>query len=125
MTTTAADGDAGATATPARSSLRTDRDFRAFWVGDAVSQLGSQITALVLPLLVVTAIGASGLEVGVLQTLYLGPFFVLPLFVGVWLERRVKRPVMIAMDLARFALVLTIPLTALLGELALWHVYLI
>lgn len=108
-----------------RHPLRTSRDYRALWAGDVVSQFGSKITEFVLPLLMVTSLHATGTQVGLLQTLYMAPFFLLPLFAGVWLDRRPARPVMIATDLARFALVLAVPVLALLGDLRLWHVWLI
>lgn len=121
---TAVPGRAEPPARP-RHPLRTSRDYRALWAGDVVSQFGSKITEFVLPLLVVTSLHATGTQVGLLQTLYMAPFFLLPLFAGVWLDRRPARPVMIATDLARFALVLAIPVLALLGGLQLWHVWLI
>ncbi|MEU7474470.1 MFS transporter [Lentzea sp. NPDC042327] len=101
------------------------RDFRRFWAGDVVSQFGSRITEFVLPLLVVTTLDGSGTQVGLLQGLYLCPFFLLPLLAGVWLERRAKRPVMIAADLVRFVVVLSVPVLALLGLLTLPLLYVI
>lgn len=106
-------------------SLARDPDFRWFWTGDLVSRFGSRVTEFVLPLLVLTTLGGSGLQVGLLQALYLLPFLLLPLFVGVWLERRARRPVMIAADLARFLLVVSIPVMVALGEATLWYVYLV
>ncbi|WP_053739002.1 MFS transporter [Nocardia sp. NRRL S-836] len=103
----------------------TGRDFRRFWTGDVVSQFGSRITEFVLPLLVVTTLDGSGTQVGLLQGLYLCPFFLLPLLAGVWLERRTKRPVMIAADLVRFVLVMAVPVLALLGMLTLPLLYVI
>ncbi|MDA3647985.1 MFS transporter [Saccharopolyspora indica] len=107
----------------ADKGLLRQRDFRLLWGGDLVSQLGSQITMFVLPLLVISALGATATEVGVLHALYTAPFFALPLFVGVWLERRARRPVMIAMDLCRAALVLTVPLATWLDALTLTQLY--
>ncbi|MYT20335.1 MFS transporter [Streptomyces sp. SID7760] len=125
MTSTAPRTEPHTGADRPRHPLRTTRDYRALWAGDAVSQFGSKITEFVLPLLMVTGLHATGTQVGLLQTLYMAPFFLLPLFAGVWLDRRPARPVMIAADLARFALVLAVPVLALLGGLALWHVWLI
>jgi MFS family permease len=110
---------------PVRHPLRTHGSYRALWAGDLVSQFGSKITEFVLPLLLVTTLHASALQVGAVQAAYMAPFFLLPLFAGVWLDHRSKRPVMIASDLVRFALVLCVPVMALLGTLALWHLYVI
>lgn len=109
----------------AEGSLLRHRDFRLFWTGDLVSQLGSEMTLFALPLVMVSTLHASGTQIGLLEALYTLPFFALPLFVGVWQERRDRRPVMIAADLARFVLVVTVPVGAVLGRLSLAHVYLV
>lgn len=109
----------------AGSGLLRQRGFRLLWGGDLVSQLGSQITMFVLPLLVISTLGATATEVGVLHALHTAPFFALPLFAGVWLERRARRPVMITMDVCRAVLVLTVPLAAWLDALTLAQLYVV
>ncbi|MEN8649787.1 MFS transporter [Streptomyces sp. 21So2-11] len=106
-------------------SLFRHRDFRLFWSGDLASQLGSEMTLFALPLVMVGTLHASGTQIGLLEALYTLPFFALPLFVGVWQERRPRRPVMITTDLARCVLVVTVPLAAVLDRLSLAHVYLV
>ncbi|MFE5916578.1 MFS transporter [Streptomyces sp. NPDC056468] len=110
---------------PAPGGLLKQRDFRLFWTGDLVSQLGSEMTLFALPLVMVSTLDASGTQIGLLEAFYTLPFFLLPLFVGVWQERRARRPVMIATDLARFVLVVTIPVAAVLDVLSLAHVYVV
>lgn len=56
----------------------------------------------------VSALAASGLAVGAMVAVPLGP----------WVEFRRKRPVMVAMDLARFAAVMSIPAAFALGVLS-------
>lgn len=121
MTSTA--GLARQDAAEPASPLRSCRDFRVIAAGDVVSQFGSQITEFILPLLAVTTLRASGAEIGLLQAAYLAPFLILPLLVGVWLDRRTKRPVLIVTDLLRFALVACIPVAARLGLLSIAGVY--
>ncbi|GAA2553641.1 MFS transporter [Winogradskya consettensis] len=110
---------------PPRSPWRGNHDFRALWTGDAVSQVGSQITGVVLPLLVLTTMNGSGTDIGLLQACYTAPFVLLPLLAGVWLERRARLPVLVSTDLIRLVLVLAVPLLALTGALDLWHVFLV
>jgi MFS family permease len=111
-------------ATAERSgSLFRHRDFRLLWIGDLVSQFGSEISLFALPLVMVSMLHASGSQVGLLVAMYTIPFFALPLFVGVWQERRDRRPVMITMDLLRGLLVLSVPTAAVTGHLALAHIY--
>lgn len=56
----------------------------------------------------VSALAAAGLAVGAVVAIPLGP----------WIEFRRKRPVMVAMDLARFAALLSIPVGYALGALS-------
>jgi MFS family permease len=105
--------------------LLRQRDFRLLWGGDLVSQWGSEITLFALPLVMVATLQASGTQIGLLVAMYTLPFFVLPLFVGVWQEQRSRRPVMISMDLLRCLLVLSVPLAAMAGLLSLVQLYVI
>jgi MFS family permease len=102
---------------------RDERDFHRLWAGDAVSQLGSQITLLALPLAAVLTLHASAGQVGLIQALYTLSFLVVPLPAGVWLEHRTRRPVLIAMNLACAALVVSLPLAAALGRLGMAQLY--
>jgi predicted MFS family arabinose efflux permease len=106
-------------------SLVRHRDFRLYWTSDFVTQLGSELTLFALPLVMVGVLHASGSQVGLLVALYTLPFLLLPLFVGVWQERRDRRPTMIATDLIRGVLVLSIPVAAVLDRLTLTHIYVV
>jgi hypothetical protein len=46
------------------SSLWRHREFRIFWSAQAVSELGDRITELALPLIAVTVLDASPIQVG-------------------------------------------------------------
>ncbi|HEY3873150.1 MAG TPA: MFS transporter [Actinocrinis sp.] len=107
----------------ARAVRRDERDFHRLWAGDAVSQLGSQITLLALPLAAVVTLHASGGQVGLLQTLYTLSFLMVPLPAGVWLEHRTRRPVLVATNLVCAALVVSLPLAAALGRLGMAQLY--
>ncbi|MGW4967903.1 MFS transporter [Nonomuraea sp. NPDC004186] len=103
----------------------TRGDFGRLWLGNAITEFGSQVTMTALPLIAVGVLHASGLEMGLLQAFYTLPFLVLALPAGVWLDRRTRRPVMITMDLARGALVVTIPVAAWLDALTWPHLYVV
>ena len=86
-----------------------NRDFRRLWLADLVSQLGSRIDVLAVPLLAATALGASVFEVSLLRTAETLPYLVLGLQVGAWCDRMRHRPVLIAADLGRAVLIGSIP----------------
>lgn len=96
-----------------------NRDFRRLWLADLVSQLGSRIDVLAVPLLAVTTLGASVFEVSVLRAAESLPYLVLGLQVGAWCDRVRHRPVLIAADVGRAVLIASIPVAALFGVLGL------
>lgn len=109
---------------PARAGgLWRERAFRAFWAGRTVSALGSQVTLLALPLVAVLALGATPLQMGLLTAAGSLPALLCGLVVGVWVDRRRRRPLMIVADLGRGALLLAIPVAALLGVLRVETLY--
>lgn len=109
---------------PARwVGLWQERDFRAFWAGRTVSALGSQVTLLALPLVAVLALGATPVQMGFLTADGSLPALLFGLVVGVWVDRRRRRPLMVAADLGRGALLLIIPIAALLGLLRVEALY--
>ncbi|WP_370970134.1 MFS transporter [Amycolatopsis sp. cg9] len=96
-----------------------NRDFRRLWIADLASQFGSRIDVLAVPLLAVATLGASVFEVSLLRTAQTLPYLVLGLQVGAWCDRIRQRPLLIAADAGRAALLATIPVAALFGVLGL------
>jgi len=107
----------------ADGGLWRHRDFRRLWIGDSLSQLGTQIGVLAVPLVAITELDATTFQLGVLVALQTAAFLVIGLPAGAWCDRMRKRPVLIAADLVRAALLLTIPAAALLDRLTLPHLY--
>jgi len=96
-----------------------NRDFRRLWLADLVSQFGSRIDVLAVPLLAASTLGASVFEVSLLRTAETLPYLVLGLQVGAWCDRIRQRPLLIAADIGRAALIATVPVAALFGVLSL------
>jgi predicted MFS family arabinose efflux permease len=63
--------------------------------------------------------------VGALAALERLPYLLVGLFVGVWVDRLRRRPVLMLADIGRGLLLLTIPLTALFGALRLEQLYVV
>lgn len=98
-------------------------DFNKLWLGQTVSEFGSRITRAGIPLIAVITLGASPAQMGILTAVASLPVLVFGLFVGVWVDRLRRRPIMIAVDLLRLALLLTIPAAALTGHLGIELLY--
>ncbi len=107
----------------AHGGLLSQPDFVIFWIGQSVSLVGSQITLLALPLTAVMVLGAGPAQMGILGALGTLPWLILGLPAGVWVDRRSRRPIMIASDLGRFLVLLTVPLSAVTGLLTIELLY--
>jgi MFS family permease len=94
------------------------RQFGWLWAAYAVSAYGSGIGLGAFPLIAVLVLHAPTVEVSALSAVgpAVGALIALPL--GPWVEFRRKRPTMVAMDLARFAVMTTIPVAYAFGVLS-------
>jgi MFS family permease len=112
---------AGRAARP--GSLRRHGDFNKLWLGQAISDVGSQVTVLALPLTAVIYLNATATQVGLMtsatQLAFLGP----TLFFGVMVDRMRKRQVMIGADLGRAVVLGLIPILAWTGSLSMPVMY--
>ncbi len=91
-------------------SLIFHHDFRQLWIGDSISQVGTQISVFVLPYLAVTILGADEFEMGVLTTLEFISFLIIGLPAGAWVDRWRRQRVLIANDLIRAVALGSLPL---------------
>jgi MFS family permease len=94
-------------------------DFHRFWLSESVSLIGSQVTALALPLAAVTVLGASGAGLGLVNAAGFAPFLVLPLLAGALIDRHRRRPVLIWSNVVRAAVLCLVPALAHAGALTL------
>ncbi len=100
-------------------------DFKKLWVGQTVSEFGSRISRAGIPLIAVITLGATPAQMGILAAVGSLPVLVFGLFAGVWVDRLRRRPILIAIDLTRMALLLTIPAAALSGHLDMPLLYIV
>jgi MFS family permease len=108
-----------------RSELWRDRGFLRLWAANAVSQLGTQVTLLALPLAALYVLKAGALGVALLRSFAVLPFLLFSLPAGVWVDRLRRRPLMIAADLGRAAAMASIPVAYWLGHLTLAQLYVV
>jgi membrane protease YdiL (CAAX protease family) len=98
-------------------SAWSSRDFRALWRASAVSVTGTEIGDIALPVLALVALQASPAELSIVRAAQLLPFLVLPLALGVLVERRPQRRLMVQADLGRGLVLLLVAGLALTGAL--------
>ena len=107
---------------PPAGSLRQNYDFWRLWGGQATSAIGSQVSQLALPLLIL-ALTHSPAKAGLLAALRGVPYFLLVLPAGALVDRWDPRRVMIACDTGRALALASIPVALALGHLALWMLF--
>ncbi|MFD0884922.1 MFS transporter [Streptosporangium algeriense] len=103
--------------TSPQTSLRGHADFQRLWTGLAISQLGSAVGMVALPVIAVTVVEASAFQVALLSALTAITTALLAFPLGDHVEFRRKRPVMIGADVIRFACLAGVPAAAALGLL--------
>ena len=96
-----------------------DRDFRRFWLAETVSGFGTYVTTIALQVLVVLTLHGTATDVGLLNASRWLPYACLGLVVGALVDRRPRRPLLVATDLGRSALLGVIPLLWVLDVLNL------
>jgi MFS family permease len=98
-------------------------DFLKLWSAETVSQFGSQISLLALPLVAIDVLHATAFEVAVLSVVEFLPFLLVSLPAGVWVDRLRRRPILVLGDLGRAALLASIPIAHAFDVLTLGQLY--
>src|SRR5207249_2283351 len=98
-------------------------DFVKLWAGQTVSQFGSFVGGMALQFVAILSLGATPFQVSLLAACQFAPGFLGGLVAGVWVDRLHRRPILIAADLGRAAVLATIPLAAFAGVLRIEQLY--
>ena len=106
-----------------KAGLWRHPDFLKLWSAETVSQFGTQISQVALPLVAVIALDASAFQVATLGTVEFLPFLLFTLPAGVWVDRLPRRPILVLADLGRACALGSIPAAAALGHLTLTQLY--
>lgn len=107
-----------------RRAAGLPRDFNWLWAGQAISEWGTQLTVLALPTIAITALSATTFHVGLLMTMENLATPLIGLFVGVYVDRVRRRPVLIAADIGRMLVLGAVVALWFSHTLGLVHLYL-
>ena len=112
------------TSVPRVAPLWRNRDYLLLWSGQAVSTVGSQLSLLAFPLLVL-ALTHSPAQAGLIGALRGLPYFLLGLPAGALVDRWDRKRVMLICDTGRALALGSIPLAWALGHLTVAQLYLV
>jgi MFS family permease len=106
-------------------SLGRHRDFMLLWGGQSISEIGSAVTTVALPLAAVVLLHASTFQVGLLTAAGTASFLLVALPAGLVVDRVAKRRLMLGCDVARMAIIGSVALTAALGVLTMAQLFVV
>ncbi|MFG3114188.1 MFS transporter [Streptomyces sp. NPDC048197] len=101
--------------------MKSGSGFGWLWSAYAVSAYGTWIAFGAFPLIAVRVLHSPAFAVSLLEAAGLAVAAIVAFPLGPWVEHRAKRPVMIAMDLARFLGMASVPIAYFLGLLSYGH----
>ncbi|MEX2645429.1 MAG: MFS transporter, partial [Gaiellaceae bacterium] len=105
------------------ASLWRNADFLRLWSAQTISQFGTQITALALPLAAILILDASATEVALLTALEWLPWLLISLPAGALVDRMRRRPVLVLADVGRGVALASVPAAYAFDALTLWQLY--
>jgi len=111
--------------TSSAQSVVRNPDFVKLWTAETISQFGTQVSLLALPLVAVALLQATPFEVAMLGTIEFLPFILFSLPAGAWVDRLRRRPILIAGDIGRALVLISIPVAYVLGVLTIWQMFVV
>jgi len=100
-------------------------DFVRLWAGQTISVFGSLIGRTALHFTAILVLDARPFEIAALLAMGIVPELIFAPFVGVWVDRLRRRPIMIAADIGRAALLASIPATYAFDALTMEQLYVV
>ena len=107
------------------SGLWANADFTKLWAGQTISVFGSLVGRTALPFTAILVLDAGPFQLGLLAAADIVPGLLLGLVAGVWVDRLRRRPLLIAADLGRAALLCSIPAAHAFDALHLEQLYVV
>jgi Major Facilitator Superfamily len=107
------------------TSLWQHRPFLRLWIAQAVSNAGTTITRMALPLTAVLLLEATPTQMGLLRMADSLPNLLFGLVAGVWVDRVRRRPLLVGADLGRVLLLGSIPVAAWFGYISFAQLWIV
>jgi len=102
-----------------RRPLWRQPDFARLLAAATTSNFGTMMTALAVPWIAIDVIGARDTEVAALATLRMLPGVLFAFVAGAWVDRALRRPLLVGSDLVRALLYAAVPLLFLMDALSM------
>jgi predicted MFS family arabinose efflux permease len=100
-----------------RDGLWRQRNFRLFWAGESISEVGNSVTIVVIPLVAIDTLHTSTFIVTLLTATVWLPWVLIGIPAGAWVDRLPPRPIMLACDAIAVVVYASVPVAAWCGVL--------
>lgn len=101
-------------------ALMPGSSFARYWTAATISSIGSAVTAVAMPVLVVQLLGATPFEVGVVNAAQFVPYALLGIIAGVYTDRWRRKPILVWASVGRGLSLGAIPILWMIGVLHIW-----
>ena len=108
-----------------RAGLWQHRDFLSLWGAETISQFGTQVSFLALPLVAIIVLEESAFKVAALTSIEFLPFLLFTLPAGVWVDRLRRKPILVLGNVGRAVALMSVPVAYWLGGLTIWQLYVV
>src|ERR1700684_4520090 len=100
-----------------RGGLLRQGNFRLFWTGESISEVGNSVPRVVIPLVAIDTLHASPFIRTLLTAMVWMPWVIIGIPAGAWVDRLPPRSVMLACDAISVAVYASLPVAAWCGVL--------
>lgn len=101
------------------NGIRLGGDFTRLWIATGVSNLGTGVTRIALPLVALLVLQATTFQIGVIAAAAEASWLLFGLSAGVWIEQMMRRRLLIVCDVLRAVAVLSVPVAYWTGGLSI------
>lgn len=98
-------------------------DHRLLFTSVATSQVGLQVAYFSISIIAVVVLEFSEAQIGILNAMDQIALVVFGLLIGAWVDRVRRKPVVVAAEVARALIMVSVPVAWLLGALTPWHLF--
>lgn len=104
-------------------SISNNKAFKKLLTGMVLSSFGSSITLIILPIIAVSLLDASASQLGLIAALASVPYILFGPLVGVYSDRMNRRKILIAADMLRAVVIISVIVVLMSGSLTIEILY--